>query len=154
MKAERTPTDVTELVEHSMRLVENDARAKNVQIQTQISDLSMLPVDSNQITQALLNLLLNALEAAEPGGHIIVGAEFNASAACLNMWVEDNGPGISPEQKLKIFEPFFTTREKGSGLGLSIVHKIAENHNGEIRLESPIAGKIYGSRFTLMIPLN
>jgi two-component system sensor histidine kinase HydH len=154
MEAERAPTDVTELVEHSMRLVENDARAKNVQIQTQISDLSMLPVDSNQITQALLNLLLNALEAVGPGGHIIVGAEFNASSACLNMWVEDNGPGISPEQKLKIFEPFFTTREKGSGLGLSIVHKIAENHNGEIRLESPIAGKIYGSRFTLMIPLN
>ena len=154
MEAERVPTDVTELVEHSVRLVENDARSKNVQIQTQISDLSMLALDTNQITQALLNLMLNALQAVGSGGHIIVGAELNASEACLNLWVEDNGPGISQEQKRKIFEPFFTTREKGTGLGLAIVHKIVENHLGEIRVESPLNGMSHGCRMIIIIPID
>jgi two-component system sensor histidine kinase HydH len=152
MEAEYRPTDVTELVEHSVRLVKNDARAKHVQIQTQISDLSLLPLDSNQITQALLNLLLNALQAVGPQGRIIVGTEFNASANALYLWVEDNGPGIAEDKLKKIFEPFFTAHENGTGLGLSIVHKIVENHNGEIRVQSPPGGKKYGSRFTIIIP--
>ena len=154
MEAEFAPTDVTELVEHSVRLVENDARSKNVQIQMQISDLSMLPLDSNQITQALLNLLLNALQAVDQGGHIIVAADLNASASCLHLSVEDNGPGIAEDKIERIFEPFFTTRETGTGLGLSIVHKIVENHNGEIRVQSPPDAKNFGSRFTIIIPLN
>jgi signal transduction histidine kinase len=68
--------------------------------------------------------------------------------------VEDDGSGISADQKGKIFDPFFTTREKGTGLGLAIVHKIVENHDGEINLKSPPAGKIRGCRFTIGIPIK
>jgi two-component system sensor histidine kinase HydH len=119
-----------------------------------VSDLSKLPLDANQMTQALLNLLLNALQAVSQGGHVDIGAELNVSDSKLHFWVEDDGPGISKDKTEKIFEPFFTTREKGTGLGLSIVHKIVESHNGEIIVESPSPGKSLGCRFTIRIPTD
>jgi len=148
-----SPTDITELVEHAVRLVEADAKSRQVNIRTRISDLSRLPIDGNQITQALLNLLLNALQAVPPGGHIEVGAELDAPASRLHLWVKDDGPGIPDDKIEKIFEPFYTTHDKGTGLGLAIVHKIAENHNGEIRVVSPPKGFTRGCRFTIILPI-
>jgi two-component system sensor histidine kinase HydH len=154
MESEPAPTDVTELIEHTMRLVEADAASRAVQIQTKIADVSKLPMDANQMTQALLNLLLNALQAVDHGGQVEIGAELNADASYLNLWVKDNGPGIPSGHKDKIFEPFFTTREKGTGLGLAIVHKIVENHEGEVKIESPLAGSNMGCQITIKIPTN
>ncbi|CAB1074548.1 hypothetical protein D1AOALGA4SA_2367 [Olavius algarvensis Delta 1 endosymbiont] len=153
MALEIMPTDITELVEHAMRLVNADALSCQVDIRTEISDLSSLPMDGNQITQALLNLLLNALQAVPPGGHIEIGAELETSASRLHLWVKDDGPGISDDKIEKIFEPFFTTREKGTGLGLAIVHKIVENHSGEIRVVSPPKGLMRGCRFSIILPI-
>jgi len=119
-----------------------------------ITHLPEVKLDNNQITQALLNLLLNALQAVNPGGKIEIGAEPNHQKSRLHLWVQDDGPGIALNRKEKLFEPFFTTHEKGTGLGLSIIHKIVENHNGEIRVESPPDGKNNGSRFTIIIPLD
>jgi signal transduction histidine kinase len=153
MTVELSPTDITELIEHSVRLVEADALSRDVNIRMKISDLTKLPMDANQITQALLNLLLNALQALPPKGNIEIGAELDASDSRLHLWVKDDGPGIPPNQIEKIFEPFYTTREKGTGLGLAIVHKIAENHNGEIRVNSPPKGMTRGCCFSIVIPI-
>jgi two-component system sensor histidine kinase HydH len=152
MESELVPTDVTELIEHTVRLIQADAQTRNINVQIRISDLSKIPLDANQMTQAILNLLLNALQAVRNGGRIEVGAELNTSDSLLKIWVEDDGSGISADQKKKIFDPFFTTREKGTGLGLAIVHKIVENHRGEINLESPPVGKKQGTRIALSIP--
>ena len=154
MDAQLAPTDISELIEHTVRLVEADARSRNINVQMNISDLSKIPLDAKQMTQAILNLLLNALQAVKNGGRIEVGAELNASDSLLKIWVEDDGSGISADQKGKIFDPFFTTREKGTGLGLAIVHKIVENHSGEINLKSPPTGKTLGCRFTIGIPIK
>ncbi len=154
MDAELAPTDISELIEHTVRLVDADARSRNINVQMNISDLSKIPLDAKQITQAILNLLLNALQAVKNGGRIEVGAELNPSDSLLKIWVEDDGSGISADQKGKIFDPFFTTREKGTGLGLAIVHKIVENHSGEINLKSPPTGKTLGCRFTIGIPIK
>ena len=151
---ELAPTDVTELIEHAVRLVQADARARNVKVELNISDLSKIPLDANQMTQAILNLLLNALPAVKSGGKIEVGAELDPSVSRLKIWIEDDGTGISASHKEKIFDPFFTTRKKGTGLGLAIVHKIVENHDGEIYLQSPPAGKNRGCRFTMDIPIK
>jgi two-component system sensor histidine kinase HydH len=70
---------LTELIEHAVRLVEEDALSLNIDIQTDIQDLSKIPLDANQMTQAILNLLLNALQAVKNGGRIEVGAELNPS---------------------------------------------------------------------------
>jgi two-component system sensor histidine kinase HydH len=152
LEADLTPTDVTELVERTVRLVQADARSRDVGIQMSLSDLSKIPLDANQMTQAILNLLLNSLQAVNSGGNIEVGVKLDPSVSRLTIWVEDDGPGITQDQNEKIFDPFFTTREKGTGLGLAIVHKIVENHNGEISLQSPPSGKSRGCRFTLSIP--
>jgi len=154
MEADLAPADVTEIVERTVRLVQADARARDVGIQMSLSDLSKIPLDANQMTQAILNLLLNSLQAVNSGGHIEVGAELDPAASRLTVWVEDDGPGISRDRKEKIFDPFFTTRKKGTGLGLAIVHKIVENHDGEITLQIPPAGKAKGCRFTINIPVK
>jgi two-component system sensor histidine kinase HydH len=153
MTVEIAPTDITELIEHSVRLVAADALARDVNIQMKISDLTKLPLDTNQITQALLNLLLNAMQALPPKGNIEIGAELDASDSRLHFWVKDDGPGIPVTRIEKIFEPFYTTREKGTGLGLSIVHKIVENHSGELRVISPPKGKPRGCCFSIIIPI-
>jgi len=155
LEPELTPTDVLELAEHTLRLVETDARSRNIKIRSIIDpDLKRFFLDANQITQALLNLMLNALQEVDNGGSIELGADVNESGARLNIWVEDDGPGIPRDKKKKIFDPFFTTREKGTGLGLAIVHKIVENHRGEIWVESPLSGKTGGSRFVMSLPAD
>lgn len=151
-KAEPAAADVTELVGHCVRLVQADADSRNITLRRNITDLSKVRLDPNQITQALLNLLLNAMQSAESGGSIEVGAALKPSDARLEIWVEDDGDGIENDRLDKIFDPFYTTRSKGTGLGLAIVHKIIENHRGEIRIESPPSGKKNGCRFTLSLP--
>ena len=153
MKADPTLTDMGELINHAVRLVEADANECGVEIESEMPpDLMEVEVDANQMTQALLNLLLNAIQMSEGGGKIKVGAARDG--ARLRVWVEDDGPGISKEHIDKIFDPFFTTRDKGTGLGLAIVHSIVENHHGEIKVESPASGKTRGSRFTMSIPID
>lgn len=155
MKPNREPTDISKIIKHTIRLMEVDARSRDVLIHRNISpDLDKLSIDGNQITQALINLILNALQELDTGGIIEVGADVDHSGNQINIWVEDNGSGIAHENKGKIFDPFFTTREKGTGLGLAIVHKIAENHGGEIRVDSPLPSRNQGCRFTIILPIK
>jgi two-component system sensor histidine kinase HydH len=151
--AELTPTDMKELLEHTLKLVEADAQGRGVEIHRNISEgLGDISVDANQVTQALLNLMLNGVQAMQEGGNLEVGAAFDGFGSQLHIWVEDDGPGIAADHMDKIFDPFFTTREKGTGLGLAIVHTIVENHRGEIKVESPAPEKNKGTRFTISIP--
>jgi two-component system sensor histidine kinase HydH len=155
MELEPTPTDMMELINHAVRLVQADAKSRDISIRKNTSpDLRKISLDNRQMTQVLINLLLNSLQEVADGGKIEVGAELDATSTRLYLWVEDDGPGIPANTRQKIFDPFFTTREKGTGLGLAIVHKIVENHNGEIRVESPLPGKSQGCRFTIIIPAN
>jgi two-component system sensor histidine kinase HydH len=148
------PADLHELLDHTVQLVQGDADRRGVALQRMVAPgLPEVVMDENQITQALLNLILNALQAVETGGTIEVGASVDDPDPRLHLWVEDNGVGIPSEHMEKIFDPFFTTRAEGTGLGLAIVRKIVENHCGEIRVESPSKGKARGSRFTISIPL-
>lgn len=108
--------------------------------------------DETQLSQLLLNLILNAYYAmAENGGTLTLTMETADAFAILT--VADTGVGIPAEALPHIFEPFFTTREsgKGTGLGLAIVHQVVESHQGDIQVESTV-GK--GTVFTLCFPLE
>ena len=154
LEPELASTDLFKLIEHTVRLLETDARSRNIKIRSKINpDFNSLLLDANQITQALLNLMLNALQEVDDGGTVAVGANINESGTRLHIWVEDDGPGIPNDKKKKIFDPFFTTRKKGTGLGLAIVNKIVENHSGELQVESPLPGKTGGSRFIITLPV-
>jgi two-component system sensor histidine kinase HydH len=151
---ELAPTNVAELVEHVIQLVEPETHDKKVQIHSAAaSGLDKIPLDAYKITQVLLNLILNALQFND-NGNIRVTAELDKENSQLIFQVEDDGPGIPLENKDKVFDPFFTTREKGTGLGLAIVHNIVESHRGEIWVDSPLPGKKRGCRFTISIPVS
>jgi signal transduction histidine kinase len=121
---------------------------KSIQLKTMIpaGDTSVR-ADPEQTKQVLLNLCLNSLNAMEDGGQLTI--EVLEKANVLGVAVKDTGVGISRDQISRIFQPFYTTREKGIGLGLSIAHRIVEQHGGWIDVESAI-GK--GSRFTVWFP--
>jgi signal transduction histidine kinase len=106
-----------------------------------------------EMKQVLLNLTVNALEAV-PGGRGEVRIGGHRTDDWVEVSVEDNGKGMTPETLQHVFEPFFTAKrgagEPGTGLGLSITHAIVENHGGRIRAES--AGPGCGSRFTVRFP--
>jgi two-component system sensor histidine kinase HydH len=153
MTVKRDRTDVAELVAHAVRLVEPDARANAIAVHTRIDpDVQPICADANHLTQALLNLLLNAVHAIGREGVITVGAENEEQGLWCRIWVQDDGPGVEEDIRNKIFDPFFTTRDSGVGLGLAIVHTIVENHGGRIDVSSPPPQNPHGCRFTIRLP--
>jgi signal transduction histidine kinase len=107
-----------------------------------------LLMQRRHISEILVNLLLNAREALGDKGKITVTAQVRPDQA-VEIIVADNGPGIPPDKLGRIFEAYFTTKERGSGLGLSIVKNNAELYGGTARAESEL-GK--GARFSLVFP--
>jgi CheY-like chemotaxis protein/two-component sensor histidine kinase len=139
-------TDINGLLEHSLQLIAQDADAKKIVIRRNFSeDLCHILVDPDRLTQCLLNLYLNAIQAMPEGGYLTVGSQTDASGRLL-IHVEDTGSGIPPEDIDRIFNPYYTTKPQGTGLGLAIVHKIVEAHDGGVQVDST-PGK--GTHFTL-----
>ena len=99
------------------------------------------------IRRAVLNLLLNAIDAMHDGGRIVIAAAENANGVELE--VADSGPGLSEDACRRAFEPFFSTKPGGTGLGLSIVYRTAEVHGGRVSAKNRPAG---GASFTLHLP--
>jgi two-component system sensor histidine kinase HydH len=143
------PTDINEVLQHSVRLVQQDAKAKNIEIDlAKTGDLSSVLLDPDRFSQALLNLYLNAIQATDEGGVLSVRSS-PGQGQDIKIEVADTGSGISPSDLNKIFDPYFTTKSSGTGLGLAIVHKIIEAHKGDIKARSE-PGR--GTVFTIFIP--
>ncbi|WP_051182921.1 ATP-binding protein [Desulfocurvibacter africanus] len=147
MEIKPAAVDVTDLVAHSLRLVREDARVSGVDVRYTPNGPLPARLDPDRISQALLNLLLNAIQAMDTGGALDVG--LARKGRHLTISVRDTGKGIAPEDVGRIFDPYFTTKPKGTGLGLAIVQKIVEAHGGEIAVESEPG---QGSTFTMMLP--
>jgi two-component system sensor histidine kinase HydH len=148
-KLNRRPSDLNELLEHSARLVQQEATAKNVRIQLNLnSDSVETDVDPDRLTQCFLNLYLNALQAMENGGQLTITSSTRGSGG-VAIDIKDNGSGISSDHLSKIFDPYFTTKSKGTGLGLAIVHKIIETHQGQVKVRSAIG---QGTVFSIILP--
>ncbi|RVU48606.1 HAMP domain-containing histidine kinase [Lujinxingia sediminis] len=106
-------------------------------------------VDANQIRQALLNLIKNAVEASSPGDAIVVSVTRVEGVA--RVAIEDQGEGIRPEALERLFEPFFSTKSQGTGLGLPMTQQILEEHGGQLSVESDLGE---GTRFCFELPLS
>ena len=109
---------------------------------------SKVYTDSSKLKQILQNLISNATKFTHKG-HINFGYVLKDNF--LEFYVEDTGIGIPDEEKEKVFEPFFTKKERGTGLGLAVVKKIIENHQGEIKVSDREGG---GTVFSLWIPMR
>ena len=128
------PTDLNSLVAHSLSLIRRDAESRNVAIAWNPGSLPLLLLDPDRFSQALLNVLLNALEAMPDGGSLTLATSMGAGGATLT--VADTGAGLASEDVARIFDPYFTTKSQGTGLGLSIVSKIVEAHNAAVNIRS------------------
>jgi two-component system sensor histidine kinase HydH len=131
------PTSLSALVRHALKLVESEARKKEIVIETELDagiGESPLLLDADRMTQVFLNLCLNAIAAMGAGGVLRITLERRGNR--IRILFADTGVGIPGEDLPRVFDPYFTTRPSGTGLGLAIVRKIVEAHGGEVRLES------------------
>ncbi len=139
--------DLVLLCNRVLDLVAPNAEARHIKVRRALADVGEVRGDPQRLQQVVMNLVLNALQAAPDGG--LVAVETSRHGNAVLMAVEDNGPGIAPEARSRIFEPFFTTKPSGSGLGLPIVHGIIEQHRGHIEVRESSAG---GARFEVKLP--
>jgi len=146
------PTTLQNLIDDSVRLVEPQAKEKRISIRHKTTaQMNKVLVDSDRISQVLLNLYLNAIESMEAGGTLGVRLSQGNSRQHIEIRVSDTGCGIPRDDLTKIFDPYFTTKSSGTGLGLAIAHNIVEAMGGTIEAESR-PGK--GTTFTLVIPIK
>ncbi len=126
------------LTSETLKFVEHQPMVRQIALQNCVPlDLPCISADANQLSQILMNLLLNAAQATPPGGTIAVLAEKVRFAEMIELRVRDTGCGIPADILPHVFEPFFTTkRGKGTGLGLSITQNYVHSHGGDIQVES------------------
>jgi len=132
--------------------------SENISLKFEISEDTSVELDPQLFKQAIYNLIKNGIEAGEYKGKVNVGckwvshsisSDFPWAENAIEIFIEDNGPGIHDDDLSKIFSPFYSTKQNGTGLGLSIAWKIVKAHGGDIRAESK-AGR--GTRFTILLP--
>ncbi|MFM8539962.1 MAG: two-component system sensor histidine kinase NtrB [Nitrospira sp.] len=152
--SERRPVNIGQIAEDCIEVLQERIRRSRVTVQSDF-ETTLHPVhvhaDPDQMSQMLLNLFINAIHAMPDGGTLRIGlARMDRHVQIV---VADTGYGIPPEDLSKIFTPFFTTKEagKGTGLGLTVVHNIIEEHGGSISVESE-PGR--GTTFTIMLPAS
>ncbi len=149
-------TDLKQIVEDTLLLLERELNKYHVTVEKQFQDVPLCSANANQIQQVLLNLLINARQAMPNGGRILIRLGHDSQSDMIELLVRDYGCGIPADKLPRIFEPFYTTKsgpdasgKGGTGLGLSLCRDIMEAHQGRIRVDSSV-GK--GTAFTLRIP--
>ncbi|MEJ2541399.1 MAG: ATP-binding protein [Gemmatimonadota bacterium] len=147
-----------DLVSDAAQLLDHEFQGRGVELRWSLDAIrDRVMVDSGQIKGAILNLMLNALDAQPEGGQLLIQSRLApADRPGQGPWLEvrflDRGPGVAPEIRQRIFEPFFSTKEGGSGVGLAVVAQVARDHGGELRLEEPREVS-RGAEFVLRLPL-
>ena len=144
---------LSHIIASTLELLEMKFKEKQLNIVFAVSEkIPTLHTDKDKLRQALINLLLNAVDASTPGGTIEVkGRMYNGAKPCVEIQVTDEGSGLRDDQLKDIFKPFFTTKSKGTGLGLSIVQRIAEAHGGSLEAVNRAIG---GAVFKLFLPVK
>ncbi len=137
--ARREKINLSVLVEDGLFLLEERCRKEGIKLELDLAEsLPGIDGDSGQLTQVLMNLMVNAIQSMPDGGELCITTSHRTGWVSLS--VSDTGCGIPPEEMPRIFEPFFTTKDvgEGTGLGLSVVHGIVAAHGGKIHTESKL----------------
>jgi len=143
------PTDLKQPMEVALTLAANRLKRK-ITVHRDYGDVPPVPCHAGRMSQVFLNILVNAGDAMEQGDiHITFGRDGDR----VTVAIQDNGPGITPENRRHLFEPFFTTKPpgQGTGLGLYMGLKIAKEHGGDLQCHSEVGR---GTTFTLTLPVS
>lgn len=145
--------DLSQLVKELSCFIKEQAKAKGVKYSEIIEENIILKGNPEELRRAIINLLLNALEAVTSGSILEpeIRIELRKGRKNIKIRIMDNGPGIPPPLLKKIFEPYFTTKKGGTGLGLYIAQKIIHDHNGAINVQNKKGG---GTVFTILLPFS
>ncbi len=150
IEIDRQPTDINELLEDLVDFFLPQAQQQKSKVRLKRSDQPLVvPIDSRLIKQAVLNLMINALQAMPEGGELILSAGKQDGQALID--VIDTGRGIAPDALDKIFQAYYTSKKGGTGLGLAMTRRIVQEHGGSVSVRSE---PNKGSDFTLRLPLN
>jgi len=141
--------DLNQVIREVEEMMSEVARERGVTLGEKLDSVPFLEADPNQLKQVLVNLVKNALEATEEKGRILLATGFQDGQAWFS--VQDTGKGMPQEVMDNIFHPFYTTKEKGTGLGLAVIHKIITDHHGTIKVDSA-PGR--GTTFLVKLPLS
>jgi signal transduction histidine kinase len=143
-------SSLQDLLNRLVTLFQEEASSLGIRLQSEIPlDLPLLAIDPEKLTQALINIMKNGLQAMGLGG--ILRVEARSLKDRVEVTISDSGSGISPEQMEKIFNYYYTTKEKGVGLGLPISHRIIEAHGGQLKMESRVG---VGTKVTVTLPVE
>ena len=164
--ADTRPVQLSDLINTTATLAGGEAKERGVDLKVEsITDLTLTGVQAEALREALSNLVLNAVQATDPGGEVQVQSSVQMAAAgarvrppdqtaavTLTLTVTDSGPGIPADAQQRVFEPFYSTKSRGTGLGLAIVQRRIVEIGGSVELTSPIDNG-HGTRFRLTVPL-
>lgn len=145
---------VNEVLRSTLSLLEKQTLFQNIQITTRNNlDLPLVEIDTTQVQQVFMNIIINAAEAMDGQGELIIATRLSEDKQFVEVEFTDSGCGISQENLKRLFEPFFTTKEvgHGTGLGLAISYGIIEKHKGSIKIRS-VLGK--GTTFIIQLPIK
>lgn len=144
------PTDAAFYLAEILKLAKIEADEKNIGLQRKLQDSATVRIDRQEMKKALLNIVLNGIQAMDPGGTLTLETHRLAEENRLQIVISDTGKGIPKEDLPRIFLPYFSTKEKGSGLGLAIAHRVVTDHNGKIEVKSE-PGK--GTTVVITLPM-
>ena len=151
-EAELKTVDLAESLASTLALVRPELKRRQIDVQVDLAQLPPVTCFASELNQVFLNLVLNAVQAMEPGG--ILQIRGHAEGESIRLDFTDNGHGIPPEIQGKIFDPFFTTKPvgQGTGLGLSLAYQIVtERHHGTIQVVSEVNR---GTTFSISLPIQ
>jgi two-component system NtrC family sensor kinase len=144
--------DLNQMVHECVLLTQKQAAFKDVTIRCDTKpDIPPIWFDKGQIEQAVINLILNAVEATAPGGRVTISTDCCDHKDRTRIDICDTGEGITEDNLSRIFDPFFTTKASGNGLGLAITHGIIEQHGGRIEVNSELGT---GTCFSIQLPIS
>ncbi len=138
---------IRDLVDEVCESIGPQLDAQAIRIITDVAPSTHVSADREMLRRAVLNLMLNALDAMAEGGELVI-TSFDSPSG-FDLEIADSGPGLDKEQLPRIFDPFYTTKPSGTGLGLAIVHRIAEAHGGRVFANNCPEG---GAAFTIQLP--
>lgn len=146
------PEDLTRIIGEVIAMVRPMKQYADRELVFDRSDALFIEVNASQIKQVMLNLIVNGLQATDPGGRVEVRVKNRTDWVVIE--IQDNGHGMTKQNIEKLFQPFYSTKEtgQGTGLGLSITHRIIEDHHGTIDPSSDGSGQ--GSKFSIRLPLR
>jgi len=151
VEPKKNPVDISKVLEQAIAMSEKGISDKKIEVQTKYDNVPHVTVDAAMITDAFINIIRNAVEAIENNGKITVSLRYAyETRQSIVVEITDNGSGINEEDMPHIFNPFFTRKNYGTGLGLSLVKKIIDIHQGTIDIFSK---KNEGTKALIILPL-